>query len=212
MNWRRGNPQTARKTTQVELFWGWSWHCSALVSLVGGMSPAGCCVVSGQYSASFWGLLVYGVAGSVAKARCPNTKVPQLQKWNRFLYAVLVSESVSAQLNVEQMCTFAAIEQSQKENWMSQLLRWYLTFRFIALTSFTYSFSFFSTYFHLTLSSFPVSQVCSLIWLIFFSTFTIAWRNLFFFHPFSHCCLKPVPTNVDGNEFKNAVPRFLTRP
>lgn len=124
---------------------------------------------------------MYGVAGSVAKARCPNTKVPQLQKWNRFLYAVLVSESVSAQLNVEQMCTFAAIEQSQKENWMSQLLRWYLTFRFIALTSFTYSFSFFSTYFHLTLSSFPVSQVCSLIWLIFFSTFTIAWRNLFFF-------------------------------
>lgn len=121
---------------------------------------------------------MYGVAGSVAKARCPNTKVPQLQKWNRFLYAVLVSESVSAQLNVEQMCTFAAIEQSQKENWMSQLLRWYLTFRFIALTSFTYSFSFF-------FNLFPSHSV-------FFSSLPSLLFNMtdLFFH-FHHCLKKP---------------------
>lgn len=44
-----------------------------------------CCLCCSVFCISL-GISMYWVAGSVAKAQCPNTKVPLLQKWNMCMY------------------------------------------------------------------------------------------------------------------------------
>lgn len=71
--------------------------CNSFISDCYGHSWLLCCLCCSVFCISL-GISRYWVAGSVAKAQCPNTKVPQLQKWNMFLYTV--REPASVQLDM----------------------------------------------------------------------------------------------------------------